>query len=189
MKVLVISGEVSQQRPLTYGLPRDWSEKSVTTVDQELEALVQKYGDIRNIPPADTGRFLSKSAGRIARDVRDTDLSVVVATGTGVHVAQALIDSRDWTGPTVFVDPEGAFRRMQFALPEECEFDFEAEDPGPETRKTAWILRSGSTSASQLKKIRALRDSSCIVSVSESDFCSAVYTSGLLESCIKIVTR
>lgn len=188
MKVLVISGEVSQQRPLTYGLPRDWTEKTVAVVDQELEALVLKYGDVKSVPPVETGKFLVRSAGRIIREVRDPELSVVVATGAGVHVAQTLIDSRDWNGPTVFVDPEGTFRRTQFTLPDECEFDFEAEDPGPDTRRTAWILR-GNTSSSQMKRIRSLRDSSCIVTVSESDFYSAVYGSSLLESCIKIVTR
>ncbi|NDC23030.1 MAG: hypothetical protein EBZ49_02710 [Proteobacteria bacterium] len=190
MKVLIFSGEISNSRPLTYNLPREWQERTVSVADEELNAIINKYGDIRSVSAAETSRFLSRSASRFLNDVRDQTLTVVVAIGIGVHVAQALIDSRDWTGPTVFVDPEGVFRRSSPAQFDECEVDLDSDDPGPETRKTAWILRGGTAAvhASQLKKSQQFREASCAVTVTDPDFCASVYGSGLLASCIRAVT-
>lgn len=125
MRVLVLSGEVSQPRPMTYGFPPEWNVKVLTIVDQEFLTLCEKYEEPRGVSLPETISFIRRALQLAVTDVQSHDYDVIVGVGYGAHVLANMVTAYEWRGPSVFVFSEGT-TRLHFTTPpplDEVDFD------------------------------------------------------------------
>jgi hypothetical protein len=111
MRVLVLSGEVTHTRPMSYGLPHNWDVRYLSLVDSEYLVLCEKYGDSKEVPSADVIGFLRRAYDRaIAHVERSEEIDIIIGVGHGAHVLMNLRTAHEWTGPSVYVMSEGNAR-------------------------------------------------------------------------------
>lgn len=110
MKVLVLSGEVTHQRPISYGFPSDWEISVLSLIDAEYLTLCEKFGDAKSIYSAETVTFLKRAYERTVDHINDHDVDVIVGIGYGAHVLMNLNTSHEWRDPSVFILTEGNVR-------------------------------------------------------------------------------
>ena len=187
MKVLVLSGEVTHQRPITYGFPSDWEVQVLSIVDPEHLALCEKYGDPKSISPTETVTFLKRAYDRAITQINDTETDAIVGIGYGAHVLMNLNMSHEWRGPSVFVLTEGTTKYNFVPRPLLDEIDLDIRSV-----KTAWItLISKETKSSGTKiNLQARKTSHDLqevlqIAVLDKNWQDCVYGTGLLTSCLK----
>jgi hypothetical protein len=125
MRVLVLSGEVTHTRPMSYGFPPKWHVNVLTIVDQEFLTLCEKYEDPHRVSLPETISFLRRALQLVVTDVQSHDYDVIVGVGYGAHVLANMVTAYEWRGPSIFVFSEGT-TRLYFTTPpplDEVEFD------------------------------------------------------------------
>lgn len=187
MRALILSGEVTHQRPMTYGFGGEWETTTMSLIDGDHLAVCEKYGDPRNVSYAEVMTFLRRAYENVVIALQDSDPDAIVGVGYGAHVLVNLNSSHEWRGPSAFVLTEGTTAKFCFAqgpLPDEVDYEIE---PVP----AAWITidddssrgnRAGRGSTS-FRRLAELRRTDTIVSVPSISALESLYSSGMI-SCV-----
>lgn len=189
-KVLVLSGEVTHQRPMSYGLPAEWECRTMSLIDSEYAALHEKYGDATCIAPVEVISFLKRAYEKSLALIKEFDADVIIGIGHGAHVLSNLNTSYEWRGPSVFIFSEGSarFNFVHRPQPDEVEFSTRPVKSarviiGDKTR----FLRQGS----QVRKQSPDRDRGTIahIQIPGANWEKTLYTSGMLKTLLDIVNQ
>lgn len=141
MKVLVLSGEVTHQRPITYGFPNEWEVRVLSIVDTEHLALCEKYGDSSSISPSEVVSFLKRAYEKTIDALRACEVDAIVGVGYGSHILANLNASHEWRGPSIYVPTEGnptKYFFVQRPLCDDLDFDHRRVSSG-------WIITDEDT--------------------------------------------
>lgn len=188
MRVLVLSGEVSQPRPMTYGFPSEWYVRTLPIVDQEFLTLCEKYEEPRGVSLPETLSFLRRAMQLAVTDIQAHDYDVVVGVGYGAHVLANMVTAYEWRGPSVFVFSEGT-TRLHFTTPPPLdEVDF---DTRPVRSARVTIGDKAKSHGGRGKRDRYESDKGVVLQahVFEKDWEHALYTTGMLGSLVRIVNQ
>lgn len=191
MKVLVLSGEVTHQRPFTYGFPTDWQVCVLSLVDTEHLTICDKYGSPACVPTAEIISFLKRGYEKSIDYLRENEPDAIIGIGYGAHVLANLNSSHEWRGPSVFVLTEGNPSKYFFAqrpLSDELDYD-------PRPVKSAWIVsdddatsrigRSTKGRSSSLKKLSDFQGSDIFIRVSDVSALTLLFSSGIVASVVR----
>jgi hypothetical protein len=190
MKVLVLSGEVTHQRPMSYGLPAEWECRTISLIDPEYATLHEKYGDATCITPFEIISFLKRAYEKSLTLIKEFDADVIVGVGHGAHVLSNLNISYEWRGPSVFIFSEGSARFNFVPRPQPDEVEFNTQ-PVRSARVVigdkARIVRQGS----QGRKQSTDRDRGTIVHIQipGANWEKTLYSSGMLKTLLDIVSQ
>lgn len=189
MRVLVLSGEVTHARPMSYGFPQQWETRVIELLDSEYLTLCEKYGTSKDVPAADTITFLRRAYDRALEQIELLDnLDVVVGIGYGAHVLMNLSTSCEWIGPSVYVMSEGNNRYNFVSRPLADEIDYTAK-----RGESIWVSIS-SLGDKQRRPVRVNYARKCAheknaimqISLSSKDWQQRLCGTGLLELCTSI---
>lgn len=150
MKVLVLSGEVTHPRPLSYGLSSDWQVSVLSLVDTEHLAICDKYGSPSCVPPVDVITFLKRAYEKAISSLKSNEPDIIIGTGYGAHILSNLNASHEWRGPSVFILTEGnptKFFFVQKPLIDDLDYD-------PRPIKTAWVVTDDDASSKHTRPSR-----------------------------------
>ncbi len=184
MKALILSGEVTHQRPMSYGFGGDWETETVPLIDSEHITVCEKYGDSRSVSQAEVMTLVRRAYERVVSVLLNSDPDAVVGVGYGAHVLLNLNSSHEWRGPSTFILSEGNPAKFCFAqgpLPDEIDYD-------PESVAAAWFIvdeempRSSraARSGTSLRRLSDMRRRDIIVSVPNGAVLSELYTAGVI---------
>jgi len=105
MKVLVVSGESGDTNNFLLGVVTSHQCKFYNLMSDQVNALISKYEDIKNVPAAEMNSILYESAKQMLGTLDSYDPDVILGIGMGANVLTYLITCREWMGPSVIVDP------------------------------------------------------------------------------------
>lgn len=188
MKILVLSGEVTHQRPMSYGLPHDWSVQVLELVDPEYLTLCEKYEEPKNISLPETMSFLRRAMQLAISNIQVHDYDAVVGVGYGAHVLTNMITAYEWRGPSVLIFSEGTTRLHFTTTPPLDEVDF---DTRPVKTVRVTIGDKAKLHGGRMRRGRHELDKGVILQahIFNHDWAHALYATGMLESLIKIVVQ
>lgn len=192
MRVLVLSGEVTHTRPMSYGFPPDWDLQVVSLIDPEYLVLCEKYGSVRDVPPAETITFLRRAYDQALTHIEQVKkLDVVIGTGYGAQVLMNLSTACEWIGPAVYVLSEGITRYNFVSRPLSDEIDHTVP-----RGETAWVSMVGSNErnrkagrTSHTRKCVHEKSSAIQLNLPRADWAEHLYAYGLLRTCVDAVCR
>ena len=190
MRVLVLSGEVTHTRPMSYGFPHEWDVRVLSLIDTEHLVLCEKYGGSKEVPPAETITFLKRAYDRSLACIDQAEkVDVVVGVGYGAQVLMNLSTACEWIGPSVYVLSEGVTRYSFTSRPLTDEIDHSVR-----RGDTAWISMMGTGErirrvgrVGHTRKCVHEKGSSIQVNLPRPDWSDQLYTGGLLKACVDIV--
>ena len=192
MRVLVLSGEVTHMRPMSYGFPHEWDVKILPLIDTEYLTLCEKYGSSWDVPPSETVHFLRHAYDLTLTHIEQLgEIDAVVGIGYGAHVLMNLSMACEWIGPSVYVMSEGATRYNFVSRPLSDEIDHSVRRGG-----TAWISmmcageRDGKPGRRRhSRKCMHEKSSAVQINLPRIDWSDQLYTGGLLRACVDVVLK
>jgi len=186
MKALVISGEISCPRPISYGLTGDIETKTLGIIDQEFLSLCEKYGDAKNISTSEMQSFIKRSYESALSAVQSDDFDVIVGVGYGAQVLINLNNSYEWRGPSVFVFTEGTARTNVSLRPLPDEIDF---DTRPVCSAIIVVDDSTQKIGSSVKRVSQDLHVLMHINISPGLWDSLFQRAGILLSCVKSIVQ
>lgn len=191
MKILVLSGEVTHQRPMSYGFPHEWSVQVLELVDPEYLTLCEKYEGAKHVSLPETLSFLKRAYQCSLTEIQAREYDVIVGVGYGAHVLSNMVAAYEWRGPSVFIFSEGSSRLHFVSRPPLDEIGFD-------TRPIRSVLvsivsknaRRSAVKAGQQGKKSAAHDKEDVVQIvlREEDWQRNLYAAGLLSNSVNILT-
>lgn len=186
MRALILAGEVTHQRPMSYGFMGDWETSTLSIVDPEFAALCEKYEDPSSVTHAELLSFLRRAYDRSLAALHAAEVDAVVGIGYGAHILLNLNSSHEWRGTSTYVITEGSPLKYIFTpgpLPDEHDYQH-----GPVS--TAWFIvdddrgrrRRANRTAPSARKIVESRRSDTVVCVPDASHMNKLYSSGVVSS-------
>lgn len=193
MRALILSGEVTHQRPMSYGFSGDWEVSTLSVVDNDHIAVCEKYGDPRSVSQAEVMTFIKRAYDRTVLALQDSEPDAIVGVGYGAHVLVNLNSSHEWRGVSTFVLTEGSPTRFCFAqgpLPDEIDYEVEHVP-------SAWFTVDDDTSRGNratrtgvsLRRLSDLRRSDIIVCVPGLSALDSLYASGVVSGVTRSLVK
>lgn len=190
MKILVLSGEVTNQRPMSYGLPPEWSVQVLELIDPEFLTLCEKYEDHKSVSLPESLSFIKRAYQSVLLEVQAHDYDAVVGIGYGAHVLSNMVTAHEWRGASVLIFSEGNTRLHFSSRPPLDEIGF---DTRPVRSALVSIIsknarRSPSKNGQQGNK-RAAHEREDLIQITlrEEDWQTNLFTFGLLSNALKIL--
>lgn len=183
MKILVLSGEVTHQRPMSYGLPHEWNVRSLEIVDSEYLALCEKYEEPKNVSLPETISFLKRAYQRALVEIQAQEYDTIVGIGYGAHVLSNMVTAHEWRGPSIFIFSEGSTRMHFSSRPPLDEIGFDTRPI-----KSAWVTigDKAKNRNNRREKLEFERGIAAHVHIFEQSWEKVLYATGMLRSLIEI---
>ena len=186
MRALILTGEVTHQRPMSYGFTGDWVTTTLSLIDPEFTSLCEKYENAGSITHAEFVSFLRRAYDRSLVALHAAEIDAVVGIGYGAHVLVNLNSSHEWRGASTFIVSEGNPLKYCFAsgpLPDDQDYQhgdvssawFVVDDDRAQKKRTN---RSGSS----IRKITESRRSDTVICVPNITQMNKLYVSGVVSS-------
>lgn len=193
MRALILSGEVTHQRPMSYGFSGDWEVSTLSVVDNDHLAVCEKYGDPKSVSQAEVMTFVRRAYDRAVLTLQESDPDAIIGVGYGAHVLLNLNSSHEWRGASTFILTEGSPAKFCFAqgpLPDEIDYEVEHvpsawfavdDDSSRSTR--------GTRGSASLRRLSDLRRSDIIVSVPGLTSLESLYAAGVVSGVTKSLIK
>ena len=184
MKILVLSGEVTHQRPMSYGFPHEWSVQVLDLVDPEYLALCEKYEEPKNVSLPETLSFLKRAYQCSLTEIQAREYDVIVGVGYGEHVLSNMVTAHERRGPSVFIFSEGSARLHFTSRPPLDEIGFDTRPV-----RSAWVTigDKAKTRNNRREKFEFERGITTHVHIFEPTWEKSLYTAGMLKSLLETV--
>lgn len=175
MNVLVLSGEVLEARPISYGLPSDWNVKTVDILSGQLRALLEKFESPHDIGAEEVAPALRAACSEVLETLEQFNPHIIIGTELGADVLAVLRARAEWSGPSVIIGPLGYFRHFPNA-PRRLTHTGSYTD-------VVWIVRSHSHGRGAPRSIVPRGRSSVVVQVKDFD---GLYSTLFLQGCVSL---
>lgn len=111
MKILVLDGSVENNSvPLiSMHLSQDYEVVSKSIVNEDLSVMRQKYDSWENVPDSELFVPMADIVDYSKELIDHNEPDILIGINFGCAVINSLILEGAWKGPTMMVDPDGAF--------------------------------------------------------------------------------
>lgn len=175
MNVLILSGEVLEARPISYGLPSDWNVKTIDILNGQLQALLEKFESPHDIPLEEVAPALRAACSDVTEALSGFKPHVIIGTEMGADVLATLRARAEWSGPSVIIGPMGYFRHFPNAPRRSAQVGSYTD--------AVWIVRSQSHGRGAPKSIVPKGKSAVVVQVRD---LSGLYVTSFLQGCVSL---
>lgn len=186
MRALILTGEVTHQRPMSYGFIGDWVTTTLSLIDPEFTSLCEKYEDPGSVTHAELLSFLRRAYDSSLVALHATEIDAIVGIGYGAHILLNLNNAHEWRGASTFVLTEGNPLKYCFTsgpLPDEQDYQHGLV-------QSAWFIvdnditqkRRSSAASTSFRKITEARRTDIIVRVPSITHMNRLYTSGVVST-------